>query len=221
MKLFKKGALLLLCGASALLSGCSKTTVSSVFASVNEKGFVIAKFDLEQKDIVKFDVSFGAVFDHKNITWEQARDKHGICYFVLHVFSSASVSYGTSWDETMRILGSNVHIKEEYVVDVSEFSESQVEEKIEKDEYINGGRPYKYFYVNETVSLDAKRFDLKGDTTSLIFTANALDSERKEIEQFGQHSKGNERGISCTYTYSNNKVTFDEKECMSYSYVTV
>lgn len=214
MKLIKKGAIVLLCGASALLSGCSsKKTVSSINAGVNEKSFVMVEFDLVQTNNVKFDVSFGIVYDHKNITWEQARDTYGIYYFILHMYNENwGKSESTSEDAT-----EVVYLAEDFIVDVSQYSSSQVVEKVFDDDELNYGRPFKAFYVEQTIELEAKRFELKG-RPMLFFTVGALDSEHNEILVFGSHAKDAEFecGIICEYGFKGSTVTFNDKYCCAY-----
>lgn len=215
MKQIKRGAIVLLCSASALLSGCSSKKVSSAGISVKNDGFVIADFDLVQKEKVHFDVSFGIAVEYEKTTWEEIIDKYNIYYFTLHIFSEQSFN---TYSEAKK---ANKYISEVVTIDVSKYSDVKVKEKSYKEKYTNNGKPYKAFYVETKVDLDATKFDLDGTKTCLAFTSNALDSKRNEIETFGSHTKGNESGISLEYTYSDNTVTFVEEKCTSITYVHI
>lgn len=216
MKLFKKGFAILLCGASALLSGCSsKKTINSVGFGVKEQeGFVSAKFDLVQKDKVEFEVSFGIAVEDTNYAWSDIRTDHAISYFCLHVFSGASVDHGTL-SEAKKRLASNVNISETVTIDVGESSDNSVNDKKYREKVGKSDISYRVFYITETISIEAERFNLEGDQTYISMTANALDDEHNEIEEFGSHTKNRERGIQCPYTYNENTVTFDGEKCTS------
>lgn len=216
MKLLKKGFAILLCGASALLSGCSlKKTVKSIGFGVKEgEGFVSAKFDLVQKDKVEFEVSFGIAVEDTNYAWSDIRADHAITYFCLHVFSEIDIDHG-SLAEAKERTASNVDISETVTIDVGESSGNSVNYRKYREKVGKSDISYRVFYIIETIVIEAERFNLEGDKTCISMTANALDDEHNEIEEFGSHSKNRERGIRCPYTYNDNTVTIDGEKCTS------
>ena len=216
MKLFKKGFAILLCGASALLSGCSlKKTIKSIGLGVNEQeGFVSAKFDLVQKDKVEFEVSFGIAVEDTNYSWSDIRADHAITYFCLHVFSEVHIDHGSLAEAKART-ASNVDISETVTIDVGESSDNSVNYKKYREKVGKSDISYRVFYIINTTVIEAERFNLEGDQTYISMTANALDDEHNEIEEFGSHSKNRERGIRCPYTYNDNTVTIDGENCTS------
>lgn len=214
MNIFKKGFALLLCGASVLLSSCSsKYENSSVTFNVKEEGFVLAEFDLEQTKDVDFNISFGIAIGDSKSSWEQIRDKYGISYFVLHVYSRAIFRGVDNIAEHPEIFNSYAYISEEYVVYVGKDTDLKIEEKIYKEDF-NKAKEYKTFYCNKSISLDAHKFEMKGDITSLEFCSIVLDSEYNEIETFGSYSKRKYKALKCEFTYSDMKVSFIKEKCI-------
>ena len=211
MKLFKKGFAFLLCGASALLSSCSsKEKVCTIVGLYTIDAFVSIEYDLVQKDIVKFDVSFGVAVTDTETTWEEIVDRYDINYFKLHVYSSTYVNHG-SYQEAMEILNTNVEISERITLDVSKNSETKVKEKLFKNKNINDGNRLKMFYVDQNVSIEAERFAFNGDGANFYLDSGVLDTKKNliQIEEI-EHTREVTDGIQMDYTYDDGTVTFEK-----------